>query len=164
MSGWFEHFGYAEVSDDLLVGAYPQDADDVAALSGEGITRIFNLVSDIEYDEGARDACAAALDAAGIDERRLELVDYGGLLPGQIELGVRTVLAWLEDGERVYLHCRAGWQRSAAVAAATVTVRDGIELDAALDRIRERKPTAKPLPHQRDDLARWWSGRLAQKS
>ena len=33
VSDWFEHFGYAEVADDLLIGAYPQDADDVAALA-----------------------------------------------------------------------------------------------------------------------------------
>jgi protein-tyrosine phosphatase len=163
MSDWFEHFGYAEVADDLLVGAYPQDAYDVAVLRAEGVTRVFNLVSDVEYDEGARAACTAALKASGIEEQRLELVDYGGLLPGQIELGVSTISAWLDAGERVYLHCRAGWQRSAAVAAATVAVRDEIELDEALRRIRERKPTANPLPHQRDDLVRWWSRRLAEQ-
>ena len=33
MSGWFEHFGFAQVGDELLIGAYPQDADDVAALA-----------------------------------------------------------------------------------------------------------------------------------
>ncbi len=164
MSDWFEHFGYAEVADGLVVGAYPQDADDVDALSADGITRIFNLVSDIEYDEGGRAAAEVALGDAGIEEERLELVDYGGLLPGQIELGVRTVIPWLDDGERVYVHCRAGWQRSAAVAAAIVAVHDEIELDEALTRIRARKPTANPLPHQRDDLARWWSKRLAKKS
>jgi protein-tyrosine phosphatase len=165
MSDWFEHFSYAEVADDLLMGAYPQDADDVAELAGEGVTRVFNLVSDIEYEEeGARDATAAALEAAGIEEERLELVDYGGLLPGQIELGVRTVTAWLEEGERVYVHCRAGWQRSAAIAAAVVAVHDDVELDEALNRIRQRKPTANPLPHQRDDLVRWWSARVAQQS
>lgn len=164
MSDWFEHFGYAEVADDLLVGAYPQDGDDIAVLSGEAVTRVFNLVSDIEYDEGARAAVTVGLEAAGIEEERLELVDYGGLLPGQIELGVRTISAWLDEGERVYLHCRAGWQRSAAIAAGVVAVRDEIELDEALDRIRDRKPTANPLPHQRDDLARWWSMRLARNS
>jgi protein-tyrosine phosphatase len=164
MSDWFEHFGYAEVADDLLVGAYPQDVDDVAVLSGEGVTRVLNLVSDVEYDDGAREATAAALDDAGIDEERVQLVDYGGLLPGQIELAVRTVGAWLQEGARVYVHCRAGWQRSAAIAAAIVAVTEDIELDAALERIRERKPTADPLPHQRDDLVRWWSHRLAQQS
>jgi len=159
MSDWFEHFGYGEVADGLLIGAYPQDAEDVAALSEAGVTRVFNLVQDVEYDDGAREACAAALAQAGIDEERLELIDYGGLLPGQIELTVRTAIGWLDEGERVYLHCRAGWQRSATVAAAIVALREDVELEQALDLIRERKPTAQPLPHQRQDLLRWWSKR-----
>lgn len=159
MSAWFEHFGFAEVAEDLLMGAYPQDADDVTALRGAGVTRIFNLVQDVEYDEGARDACVTALDDAGIEERRVELIDYGSLLPGQIELAAQTALAWLNQGERVYLHCRAGWQRSAAVAAAIVALREGVEPTEALELIRARKPTANPLAHQRRDLFRWWASR-----
>jgi protein-tyrosine phosphatase len=159
VSEWFEHFGFAEVADDLLVGAYPQDADDVAALRAAGVTRIFNLVQDSEYGAGARDACVAALGRAGIEERRSELIDYGGLLPGLIELAAQTALAWLAQGERVYVHCRAGWQRSATIAAAIVTLRAGVEPPEALELIRERKPTANPLPHQRQDLFRWWSER-----
>ena len=58
MSGWFEHFGFDAVGDGLLMGAYPQDADDVAALAEAGVTRVFNLVQDVEYDPGARDVCA----------------------------------------------------------------------------------------------------------
>jgi len=163
MSDWFEHFGYGEVADGLLIGAYPQDAEDVAALSEAGVTRVFNLVQDVEYDDGAREACAAALAQAGIDEERLELIDYGGLLPGQIELTVRTAIGWLDEGERVYLHCRAGWQRSATVAAAIVALREDVELEQALDLIRERKPTAQPLPHQRQDLQRWWTKRSQKR-
>jgi protein-tyrosine phosphatase len=163
VSAWFEHFGYAQVADGLVVGAYPQDAGDVAALCEEGITRVFNLVRDIEYEErDGREACAAALAGAGIAEERIEVEDYGSLLPGQLERAVRVVNDWLEDGERVYLHCRAGWQRSAAVAAGVVAVRDGIGLDEALARIRERKPTAVPLRHQRADLERWWEARAAR--
>jgi len=163
MSDWFEHFGYGEVADGLVIGAYPQDAQDVAALAADRITRIFNLVQDVEYDEGARDACAAALAQAGIDEQRLELIDYGGLLPGQIELSVGTAIDWLEEGERVYVHCRAGWQRSATIAAAIVTLREQVDPDEALELIRERKPTAQPLPHQRQDLLRWWAKRKQQR-
>lgn len=159
MSGWFEHFGFAEVGDGLVMGAYPQDADDVAALVAAGVTRVFNLVQDLEYDPGARDACVTALAGAGIQERRVELVDYGSLSPGQIEASAQVVLGWLGEGERVYVHCRAGWQRSATVVAAIVTLREDVTPRDALRILRERKPTANPLAHQRADLFRWWDER-----
>ena len=62
-------------------------------------------------------------------------------------------------GRTVYLHCRAGWQRSAAVAAAVIAVREQVPLQHALARLRERRPEAEPLPHQRADLFTWWSQR-----
>ncbi|MEA2154652.1 MAG: Dual specificity phosphatase, catalytic domain [Solirubrobacteraceae bacterium] len=120
------------------------------------MTRVLNLVQDVEYDEGGRDACMLALADVGIEEQRIEIIDYGNLLPGHIELATRTAMAWLDEGERVYVHCRAGMQRSATVAAALVMLRDGLELPAALESIRARKPSANPLAHQRQDLARWW--------
>jgi protein-tyrosine phosphatase len=159
MSDWFEHFGFAEVGDNLLMGAYPQDADDVAALIAADVTRVFNLVQDIEYDPGARAACSSALAEAGIEERRVELVDYGNLPPAQIEDSARAVLAWLDEGERVYVHCRAGWQRSAVIIAAVVTLREDVRPWQALDILRARKPTANPLAHQRSDLLDWWDQR-----
>ncbi len=159
MSAWFDHYGFAEVGEGLLMGAYPQDEDDVAALSAAGVTRIFNLVQDLEYEPGARDACVAALAAAGIDEQRVELVDFGSLPPNQIEAAAQAVLAWLEQGEHVYVHCRAGWQRSATVMAATIALREGVQPGKALEILRRRKPTANPLPHQRADLLDWWQMR-----
>jgi ADP-ribosyl-[dinitrogen reductase] hydrolase len=156
MSDWFERFGHAEVADGLVTGAYPTDAEDVAVLAADGISCVFNLCQDVEYEGGDREAVEAAMRAAGIQERRLELIDYGGLLPGAIERAATSVAVWLEDGERVYLHCRAGWQRSTTVAAAALALRDGIEPDEALARIKRRKPSAEPLPHQLQDLRRWW--------
>ena len=159
MSGWFAHFGFGPVGDGLLIGAYPQDADDVAELVEAGVTCVFNLVQDIEYEGEGRMACETALADAGILEERVEVVDYGNLLPGHIERAVRTVRPWLADGETVYVHCRAGMQRSATVAAAIVALREGVEPLAAVDRVRERNPRANPLSHQRKDLLRWWEKR-----
>jgi protein-tyrosine phosphatase len=163
VSDWFERFGYAEVADGLLTGAYPLDADDVGALAGEEVSRIFNLCEDVEYEPGERDEVELALERFGIVEQRLDVVDYGGLLPGQLEQATTAVLDWLQEGERVYVHCRAGWQRSAAVAAGVVARRDELELDEALKRIRSRKPSAEPLSHQIEDLRRWWQLRSVRR-
>lgn len=162
MSEWFERYGRAEVADGLVTGSLPSDAQDVDALAQDGISRVLNLCEDIEYEDGEREAVEAALHDAGIRERRVELVDYGGLMPGAIELAATQVAGWLDDGERVYLHCRAGWQRSATVAAAAVALRDGIEPEEALAAIRRRKPSSEPLPHQLQDLRRWWRLRAAR--
>jgi atypical dual specificity phosphatase len=162
VSDWFERFGWAEVADGLITGAYPLDAGDVAELSEAGVTAIFNLCEDSEYELGERDEVSEALAAADIVEARLPCQDYGHLLPGALEESTREVLAWLADGHRVYLHCRAGWQRSATVATAVVALRDQLEPDEALARIRKRKPSAEPLAHQLEDLWRWWRARAAR--
>lgn len=155
MSTWFGEYGWGEVAPGLCTGAQPQDAGDVAALVAGGVTSVVNLCADEEYRPGARAEVAAAWAAAGVVERRLSSVDFGGLPPALLEEGARAVAAELDAGERVYLHCRAGWQRSATVAAAVLVVRDGAEPAAALRGIRARRPVARPLEHQVADLVRW---------
>jgi protein-tyrosine phosphatase len=162
VSRWFRSYGFADVLDDLLLGAYPLDQADVDVLARLGIRRVLNLTEDAEYDPGERDVVERALASAGIEEHRLSLPDYGGLPPVTIERAVREINLWLDAGERTYLHCRAGWQRSAAVAAGVVALREGLDVDRALEYVRERKPSADPLPHQREDLRRWWDARRRQ--
>ncbi len=159
MSDWFRSYGFADARDELLVGAYPLDARDVKLLARLGVRRVLNLAQDDEYEPGQRSAVEAALADADIPETRMELVDYGPLPPETLEAAVRQIVAWLDAGERTYVHCRAGWQRSAAVTAGVVAVYDGVDIDEALRRIQLRKPTAKPLPHQREDLIRWFQDR-----
>jgi len=159
VSAWFRTYGFAGVHDRLVVGALPQDQDDVRMLSAMGVTRVLNLVEDTEYERGARRKLERALEDADIAESRLSTVDFGGLSPALLDAAVDEVNAWLDQGEVVYLHCRAGWQRSATVAAGVVSVRDDVTPDIALQRIQSIKPTADPLPHQREDLQRWWDAR-----
>ena len=161
MSGWFRAYGFADVLDRLVIGAYPLDRDDVAMLEWVGIERVLNLTEDGEYPPGNREAVIAALAEAGIEEQRVALIDFGGLPPQALEQAVAAGMSSLEEGKRTYLHCRAGWQRAAAVAAGVVALREGIDVDDALALVQERKPSADPLPHQREDLRRWWDGRAA---
>jgi atypical dual specificity phosphatase len=159
MSRWFRTYGYADVLDDLLIGAYPLDEEDVARLADIGVERVVNLVEEAEYSNGERDDVRAAYAAAGIVEHRVVFADYGRLPEDQLEVAVEEVLEWLDEGRRVYLHCRAGWQRSAAVAAGVVAITKGLEITDALAYVRVRKPNADPLPHQREDLVGWWNDR-----
>ncbi len=162
MSNWFEAYGYADVHDDLIVGAYPVDTDDVRTIQRLGIRRILNLVEDREYGPGEREEVEQALAEAGIEETRLKLADYGHLPAEALEAAVSEVSGWLREGQFAYVHCRAGWQRSAAVAAGVVAVTDGIDIEEALVQVRRRKPSANPLPHQREELLAWWRQRSAR--
>ncbi len=159
MSRWFRQYGFADVFDGLLIGAYPLDPDDVSMLQRLGVRRVLNLCEDSEYKEGEREAVHDALSKAGIDEYRLALVDYAGLEDDELEGAVLEVNQWLDEGQLTYLHCRAGWQRSAAVAAGVVAIRRGVDIDEAVAYVQSRKPSADPLPHQREDLRRWWAAR-----
>ena len=159
MSNWFTTYGFAEVHRELLVGAYPLDADDVETLHLMSVVHVLNLVEESEYPPGYRPEIEAALRAAGIAETRLSLIDFGQLPADRLEEAVATLVGWLERGERSYVHCRAGRQRSAAVAAGAVAVLEGIPIEDALRSVQERKPSANPLPHQRADLADWWAAR-----
>lgn len=159
VSDWFRAYGFADVHDDLLVGAYPLDATDVALLQTLGIQRVLNLVEDEEYEAGQRAVVAQALEEAGIVEERLSLPDFGHLPPDALEAAVQKVVGWLKEGQRIYVHCRAGWQRSPAVAAGVVAVYDGLDIEAGLARVRSRKPSADPLEHQHEDLVSWWRSR-----
>jgi protein-tyrosine phosphatase len=159
VSRWFRSYGFADVYDGLAVGALPLDREDVQTLERIGIHRILNLVSDEEYPDGAREQVTVALGGAGIQEHRVPVVDYGGLSGEVFEEAAAVVNRWLDEGLTVYVHCRAGWQRSVTVAAAILAVRQGVDVEPALRLVRSRRPAANPLPHQLDDLRRWWLSR-----
>jgi protein-tyrosine phosphatase len=159
ISDWFLTYGFAEVHDGLLIGAYPLDERDVGMLATMHVEQVLNLVEDQEYGPGRRARVEAALKEAGIAEERMSLTDFGRLPADLLEPAVQRVVGWLRHGQLCYVHCRAGWQRSAAVAAGAIAVYDGLAIDEALTYVRQRKPSAEPLPHQREDLRRWWAER-----
>jgi atypical dual specificity phosphatase len=159
VSEWFDSYGFAQVDERLLVGAVPADHSDVGQLADAGVTRVLNLVEDGEYRSGQRADVELGYEVAGIQEVRFSTVDYGGLSAPLLEQASSQVLEWLDDQQTVYVHCRAGWQRSATVAGAVLARRHRIDPEAALALINSRKPSADPLAHQRLDLQSWWVSR-----
>jgi predicted protein tyrosine phosphatase len=164
VSDWFENYGFAEVFPELLIGAYPLDSGDVDKLAASGVRRVLNLAEEAEYHEAQRITVEAALARHGITEVRLSIVDFGHLPADRLDHAVGTVVSWMDECVRSYVHCRAGWQRSASVAAGAVAVFNDVDISTALAWVRSRKSTANPLPHQRADLLDWWLTRGRQQA
>jgi hypothetical protein len=56
------------------------------------------------------------------------------------------VIAHLNKGERVLAHCSAGMNRSSSLCCAVLIRLEGIPAEAALERVREHHPWARPDP------------------
>jgi predicted protein tyrosine phosphatase len=164
MSDWFESYGFAEVFPELMIGAYPLDGGDVDELAASGVRRVLNLAQEAEYHEAQRATVEAALERHGIAEVRLSIVDFGHLPADRLDHAVGTVVGWMDEGVGSYVHCRAGWQRSASVASGAVAVFNDVDISTALAWVRSNKSTANPLPHQRADLLDWWLTRGRQQA
>jgi predicted protein tyrosine phosphatase len=132
VSDWFENYGFAEVFPELLIGAYPLDSGDVDKLAASGVRRVLNLAEEAEYHEAQRITVEAALARHGITEVRLSIVDFGHLPADRLDHAVGTVVSWMDECVRSYVHCRAGWQRSASVAAGAVAVFNDVDISTAL--------------------------------
>jgi hypothetical protein len=162
MSGWFQSYGFGEVFPELIIGAYPLDSGDVDALAFSGVRRVLNLAQAAEYREGQRAEVESALARHEIEEVRLSIVDFGHLPADRLDHAVGTVVGWMDECVRSYVHCRAGWQRSASVAAGAIAVFNDVDISTSLDWVRRHRSSANPLPHQRADLLDWWLTRGRQ--
>jgi len=79
--------------------------------------------------------------------------EYGG--DASFELfaeAVDTVVAALEAGEHVCVHCHAGQSRSVAVATAALTVTSDRSTAEAYDAVERVRPTANPNPRLRGHI------------
>jgi hypothetical protein len=53
----------------------------------------------------------------------------------------------LQAGQRVLVHCAAGMNRSATICCAVLILLEGLSAEAALERVREHHPWARPDSH-----------------
>ncbi len=102
-----------------------------------------------------RDA-VAAIKAVGIERLHLPVPDGGAPASEDLDRAVQFVeQALAEPSAVVYVHCRGGQQRTAAVLAAHVGRRDGIDVDEAMVGLCRARPSLNLLPGQRTAVERW---------
>jgi atypical dual specificity phosphatase len=141
---------YFALGSGLFAGRMPHAAAHVEELAAAGVRTVVNLCEDHEYWDGERAAVEAAFDRAGIVEHRLPVPDGSSIPPDVLDRAVAAT-----GGEPVYVHCRGGRERSAAVAVAVLARRRGVSIEAALADATARWPTCRPLPWQIAGVRAW---------
>jgi atypical dual specificity phosphatase len=149
---------YTRLNDSLLAGRMPVSARHVEALHAEGVTAVINLCEDREYWDGERDAVAAACTGAGIAEHRLPVIDGGTVPPDVLDRAVEAAAQGV-----VYVHCRGGRERSAAVAIALLAARSGSSADDAHRLAVSLRPGFRPLPWQVEGVRSWLRDRNGRR-
>ena len=121
---------WVEVTPQLILGRRLTDAEAREQI-GRGVAAVLDLTSE----------CAAPPAFRAIAYRNIPVLDLTVPTPRQLDDAVAFIRAHAHDGRKVYLHCKLGRSRSAAVAAAYL-IAEGIAPSAAeaVERVRRVRP------------------------
>ena len=145
----------------IAAGRNPLSVRDVADLRAAGITHVLDLREESEWAAPRfGNAAVEAMAKMDINRMHLPIVDMGAPQP----LDFDRANAWIEKAlalpnAKVYLHCRAGMERTAAIALAFWIAREGISYDAAFRNLKGKRPIFQPLPAQERAVKQWMAAR-----
>jgi ADP-ribosyl-[dinitrogen reductase] hydrolase len=140
----------------ILCGRNPLTSGDVNRLRDAGVRHVLDLREDSEWDTPTRYGreAIAAMKWNGIERTSIEIVDEEALSAEQLDRAWR-LLSTVGDDPALYVHCRAGIERTGSVLGAFVARQEGIGLQEALDRLNDAGCKLKPLSHQVDAVRQW---------
>jgi ADP-ribosylglycohydrolase/protein-tyrosine phosphatase len=150
-------FNYDWVTDQIMAGRNSLTCRDVEILSALGITHILDLREPQEWASPKFGADAVEeIERCGLQRLNLTVRD---MREPTVE-ALDTACQFLDDAlkkeeNRVYVHCRAGMERTAAILIAYYARHHGVSYDEALSRLREGRPIFAPLPDQEQAVRQW---------
>lgn len=150
-------FQYDRVAPRLWAGRNPLTTIDIESLQGAGVTHILDLREAHEWAPPRfGHAALAEIERAGLTRLHLPITDMGAPLLSDLQTAVAFIDGVLgEPKTGVYVHCRAGMERTAAILIAWWARRHGCSYEVALTALREGRPILKPLPAQEAAVRRW---------
>jgi protein-tyrosine phosphatase len=133
------------LEDRLLVGEYPKPEDVAWLREAHGVTAVVCLQDDA--DLASKNLELESLDAAyrraGVAFHHLPVQDGDvAELASRLPEIVERLRALLDAGERVYLHCNAGFNRAPTVAIAYLHAHHELPLDDAWRLVKARRSCA----------------------
>lgn len=131
----------------IIIGAYPQHEEDIKLLAKNGVTAVLNVQT--EDDMKLRRinlVCFCEIYARyNIKFVHYPIYDFN---PEDLEKKVRGGSACLRDliaeGHTVYVHCSAGWGRSASTVVGYLVLYKGMELDEAFRIVKKSRKVVCP--------------------
>ena len=150
-------FEIHELDERLLAGRNPLSAIDAQRLVDVGVTHVVDLRERHEWETPGRFGRAAIekLGVLGVERLHAPVTDGGPPSAGALDAAVRWISRAAEQaGSRIFVHCRAGQERTAAVLAAYVATHWALTLDQAIDWLASRYG-GRPLPPQEHAVREW---------
>lgn len=143
----------------IYLGALPlKNKGNLEEILALGVTRVLSLVENFELEDGwfNKTVKPAEWREKGVQVHQISAVDYAPLTSQQIEEGVAFLADQLANGETVYVHCKAGRGRSAAIVIAYLMQYQGFTLDDAIAFVKERRPQINLNQEQRQALVTYF--------
>jgi ADP-ribosyl-[dinitrogen reductase] hydrolase len=154
------------VTERILAGRQLLTARDIEKLAKRGITHILDLREPLEWAPPYYGIEALEeIDRLGLHRLHLPIRDQSAPTIEDLTLADQFLEAALADANnRVYVHCRAGMERTAAILIAYHARQNSISYETALDQLREGRPSLEPLPDQERIVRAWLKDRLRAKA
>jgi protein-tyrosine phosphatase len=132
-----------EINDHLLIGEYPRAGDIEWLNKVYGVTAILNLQDDEDLRINALDIAELRDLCSRLGMKLVRSPIHDGSAD---DMGERLVTALgdlgalVDAGERVYVHCNAGFNRAPTLAIAYLRARGGMSLNEAMAHVKQRRP------------------------
>lgn len=128
---WWDH-----IDPHVIVGAYPF-AGDIDALHQAGVRAVVNTCE--EYEGPIQE-----YERLGLVQLRIPTTDFTPPSLADISRAVEFVQEHVEQGETVYVHCKAGRARSATVALCWLMKYRGLTAEQAQAKLLAARPHINP--------------------
>lgn len=150
----------------ILAGRNPLTELDVRSLAAQGVTHVLDLREPSEWNRPGIFGSEAvdAMAPLGITRRNVPIADLSAPSSAALTAAVDWIDGVLDPmranpSARLFVHCRAGIERTGTILTAWRCRRKGESLDEALAALRSAGWPADPLEHQRAAVAAWLKAR-----
>jgi protein-tyrosine phosphatase len=155
-------FEYSRITERILAGRNPLTHRDIDQLAQQGVTHILDLRQPREWmpPNFGEDALTAA-EECGIVRLSLPVRDVTPPTPEDYDAAhifLSDTLA--RENTQVYIHCRAGMERTAGILLAYLAHSEGISYDSAYEKARAARPVLQPTWEQEQATRVWLNAQI----